>query len=79
MSENRKKYNNCYLEVFEIDEEDLQDASYKQILGWDSVGHMELMQEIEDTFEVCLATEDMIAFSSYVKGEEILRNYGVLL
>jgi acyl carrier protein len=39
---------------------------------WDSVGHMALVAEIEDTFEVTLQTSDVRELSSYPEAVELL-------
>ena len=46
---------------------------------WDSVGHMTLMAAIEDAFDIMLDTDDIVDFSSYEKGKEILKKYDVEL
>lgn len=45
--------------------------------GWDSVAHMVLISEIENAFEIMLDTDDVIDFSSFEKGKEILRKYDI--
>lgn len=50
---------------------------YRSIKLWDSMGHMNLMEEMEDTFDISIDTPDVLAFSSYEKGMDILRKYGV--
>jgi acyl carrier protein len=45
--------------------------------GWDSVAHMVLMSEIENAFDIMLDTDDVIDFSSFEKGKEILRKYDI--
>ena len=51
---------------------------YQQIELWDSVGHMNLVANIEDAFDVMMETDDIIDLSSYEKGKEILtKNYNV--
>ena len=50
---------------------------YRSIKLWDSMGHMTLMEEMEDTFDISIDTPDVLAFSSYEKGMDILRKYGV--
>lgn len=47
--------------------------------GWDSVAHMVLMATIEEYFDIMLDTDDVIDFSSFEKGKEILRRYDVEL
>ena len=45
----------------------------------DSVGHMELITLIEETFDLLLDTEDILSFTSYERGIEILKKYSVEL
>ena len=51
--------------------------AYQGVENWDSVGHMSLVAELEDTFDIMLETDDIIDFSSYDKGIEILRKYDI--
>ena len=76
---NLEKYNNAFTETFEITEDQLPDLKYQDINAWDSVGHMTLVAAIEDAFDIMMDTDDIIDFSSYEKGKEILAkaDYGV--
>ncbi len=77
---NLEKYNEAFTTTFEIEEEDLQGLKYQDIPAWDSVGHMTLIAALEDSFDIMMDTEDIIDFSSYEKGKEILskEEYGVI-
>ena len=76
---NIEKYNNAFMETFEITEEVLQGLKYQDITAWDSVGHMSLIAALEEAFDIMMDTDDIIDFSSYEKGKEILAkdDYGV--
>lgn len=75
---NLEKYKQTFIESFEIDESLLEkDLDYNAIAEWDSVGHMTLMANLEDVFEILLETDDIIEFSSYQKGIEIIKKYKV--
>ena len=74
---NLEKYKNCFVEAFEVDIEDVDSLEYQSIDEWDSVGHMSLMSEPEDTFDITLEMNDIIDFSSFKKGIETLTKYGV--
>lgn len=74
---NLEKYNNAFTSTFNISEDKLSGLEYQSIDAWDSVGHMGLMAELEDTFDIMLDTDDIIDFSSYEKGKEILGKYDV--
>lgn len=75
--DNLRKYNEAFAENLNITEDKLPDLTYQSIPEWDSVGHMQLMAAIEDAFDIMLDTEDIIDFSSYEKGKEILEKYDV--
>ncbi len=78
MSENLVKYKKAFIESLEIsDEKALDDLKYNDIDEWDSIGHMGLISAIEDVFEISIETNDVIDFSSFSKGKEILKKYKV--
>ena len=76
---NLEKYNNAFMEIFEITEDKLPGLKYQDIKAWDSVGHMSLVAALEDAFDIMMDTDDIIDFSSYEKGKELLSKaeYGV--
>lgn len=76
---NLEKYNNVFVEVFEVTEDVLPDYKYQDTPSWDSVGHMTMIASLEETFDIMMDTEDIIDFSSYAKGKEILKKYDVEL
>lgn len=69
---NEEKYLNAFTATFEIDAGTAKSLKYQQIPAWDSVGHMSLMAAIEDAFDIMMEPDDIIDFSSYEKGKEIL-------
>tara|TARA_B100000586_G_scaffold162856_1_gene118706 strand:- start:214 stop:411 length:198 start_codon:yes stop_codon:yes gene_type:complete len=50
---------------------------YNEIPEWDSIGHMTLMSGLEEVFNISMDTDDVVDFSSFNKGFEILEKYGV--
>lgn len=74
---NLKLYNQAFMESFDITEEELPGLEYQAIENWDSVGHMGLITALEDAFDIMMETDDIIDFSSYEKGKEILFKYGI--
>ena len=72
-----KKYNAAFVEVMGVSENQLPGLVYQAVSGWDSVGHMQLMTQLEEVFGIALEMEDILDFSGYEKGMEILRKYGV--
>lgn len=75
---NLEKYNKAFTDSLEVSEDQLAGLEYMAIAAWDSVGHMSLVAALEDTFDIMMDTDDIIDFSSYEKGKEILSaNYGI--
>ena len=74
---NLEKYVGAFEEIFEVDEETAKELKYQDINAWDSIGHMDLIATLEDSFDIEMNTDDIIDFSSYKKGIEILRKYGI--
>ena len=80
MSENLVKYKKAFLESLEIsDEKTLDGLKYNDIEQWDSIGHMGLISALEDVFGISMETNDVIDFSSFNKGKEILKKYKVVI
>ena len=75
---NLQKYNNTFIETFEVAEQDLNsELVYQSIQAWDSVGHMSLIAVIEGVFDIMFEMDDILDFSSYEKGKEILKKYNI--
>ena len=81
---------NSYLKVVEIFSEEEQSREillseaiknsfkegikYNEIPEWDSIAHMTLISSLEEKFSISFEVDDIIAFDSYLKGQEILNN-----
>jgi len=77
---NLQKYDNAFIEMFAVTEQDLNAGLvYQSIPAWDSVGHMSLMTAIEGAFDIMFEMDDILDFSSYEKGKEILVKYDVFV
>ena len=75
---NKQKYDQAFMESFSIDESKLDDnLEYNSIPEWDSVGHMSLVAGLEEVFDIMMEMDDIIDFSSYKKGFELIAKYGV--
>lgn len=75
---NKEKYNSAFMTVFEIDADQLtSELKYRSIPAWDSVGHMALMAELENLFDIMLEMDDVVDFGSYDTGVKTLEKYGV--
>ena len=77
---NLEKYNEVFRDVFMVEDAVLNDAfDNKSVDGWDSVKQLALTTALEDAFDIMLDAEDILELTSYTKGKEILRKYGVEL
>ena len=54
-----------------------EDLEFNSIEEWDSIGHMGLIAAFEEAFNISFETDDIVEFSSYKKGIEILKKYQV--
>ena len=54
-----------------------ENLKYNEIDEWDSIGHMTLVAALEEEYKITLETDDIIDFSSFKKGMEILKKYKV--
>lgn len=78
--ENLNKYNDIFVEVFGVKPEELNaDFCKENVEAWDSVHQLNLVTLAEETFDVMLDPEDILAFTSYEAGKEILRRQDVEL
>ena len=76
--DNVGKYKSCFVESLEIEIDLVDDKlEYNSIPEWDSIGHMTLMSGLEEEFNISIETEDIVDFSSFKKGIEILNKYNV--
>ena len=78
MNNNLLTYNSVFVESFGINHDQLINLKYQDISEWDSVGHMGLMGSLEEAFKIEMEIDDIIDFSSYKKGMEILLKYNIL-
>lgn len=75
---NLEKYRNAFVDGLEMSPEEVNDSlEYQGVPQWDSVGHMALIASLEDSFEIMMDTDDIIDFSSFKKGIEILKKYNI--
>lgn len=75
---NKEKYVEAFKTSMDVKEEQLAGLRYQDIPAWDSVGHMGLISELEDAFDIMMETDDIVELDSFEKGMEILsKNYGI--
>ncbi len=75
---NLQKYNEIFTNLFEVEEAELgAEFNFGVAKGWDSLAHMELIAQIEDTFGIMLDTDDITHFGGYENGKKILAKYEI--
>ena len=78
--QNKSKYKEIFIKSLSIKENDLsEELKYNEIPEWDSIGHMTLMSGLEEGFNISIETDDIVDFSSYKKGVEILKKYKITI
>ena len=75
-----EKYSEIFKTSLNVDADKVnENLKYNEIDEWDSIGHMALIAELEDTYEISMEMDDIIDFSSYNKGIEIMKKYNIEL
>lgn len=75
---NKEKYINAFITALELEEgTNVEGLEIGASSGWDSVGHMTLITQLEDDFDIMFETDDIIDFVSFAKGIEIMKKYDV--
>ena len=76
--DNKEKYKQIFIESLAIDSSKFnENVKYNEIPEWDSIGHMTLMSGLEDGFNIAIETDDIVDFSSFKKGLEILEKHKI--
>jgi len=74
---NSEKYSKVFEKFFSINKSKLKKLKYQSIPQWDSVGHMSIIGNLEDTFKITMDMDDIIDFNSFEKGKKILKKYKI--
>ena len=75
---NKDVLKKLFIESLSIEKKDFsENLEYNSIPQWDSIGHMTLVAAIEEKFNITIDTDDIVDFSSFEKGVEILKKYEV--
>lgn len=76
---NKNKYIEIFSKSLSIDKKKFNEKiKYNDIPEWDSIGHMTLMSDLEEGFNISIDTDDIIDFSSFKKGIQILKKYKIV-
>ena len=75
---NKEKYQDIFIKSLSIDVKKFnENLKYNEIPEWDSIGHMTLMSGLEEGFSITMETDDIVDFSSFKKGMDILKKYKI--
>ena len=75
---NKQKFKDIFIKSLAMDSKKFsENIKYNEIAEWDSIGHMTLIAAFEEEYKITFETDDIIDFSSYKKGIEILKKYKV--
>ena len=75
---NKEKYQDIFIKSLSLEKSKFnENIKYNEVSEWDSIGHMTLMSGLEEGFDITMETDDVVDFSSYKKGIEILKKYKV--
>ena len=75
---NKQKYQDIFIKSLSIDNSKFnENLQYNEIPEWDSIGHMTLISGLEEGFSISMETDDIVDFSSYKKGKQILSKYKI--
>ena len=73
-----KKYQEIIAKALNVNFDKINESlKYNEIDEWDSIGHMTLISALEEEYKISFETDDIIDFSSFKKGIEILKKYKV--
>ena len=74
----KKKYQDIFMKSLSIESSKFnENLKYNEIPEWDSIGHMSLVAALEEAYKISLETDDIVDFSSFKKGIELLKKYNV--
>ena len=75
---NKQKYQDIFVKSLSLEKNKFnENIKYNEVPEWDSIGHMTLMSGLEEGFGITMETDDVVDFSSYKKGIEILKKYKI--
>ena len=71
-----KKIVAVFAKTFDLPEENITDEiAYNEHEKWDSLGHLELVSNLEEAFGISFSMDDVQKMSSIAICEEIVQNY----
>jgi acyl carrier protein len=74
---NIEKLKEAFVEGLEIPLEEVETATMESLDKGDSMGQMSLVAIIEDAFGIEFEPDEVMQFTSFEAGKEILKNHGI--
>ena len=74
---NIEKLKEAFVEGLEIPMEEVETATMEGVEKWDSIGQMSLVAIIEDAFGIEFEPDEVMRFTSFAAGVDILKNHGI--
>lgn len=74
---NIEKLKEVFVEGLEIPMEEVETATMENVDKWDSIGQMSLIAIIEDAFGVEFEPDEVMQFTSFAAGVDILKNHNI--
>ena len=74
---NIEKLKEAFVEGLEIPMEEVEAATMESVDKWDSIGQMSLVAIIEDAFGIEFEPDEVMRFTSFAAGVDILKCHGI--
>ena len=74
---NIEKLKQAFVEGLEIPMEEVETATMESLSKWDSIGQMSLVAIIEETFGFEFEPDEVMQFTSFEAGKNILNNHNI--
>lgn len=74
---NTEKLKEAFVEGLEIPVEEVENATMENVDKWDSIGQMSLVAIIEDAFGIEFEPDEVMRFTSFAAGVDILKAHGI--
>jgi acyl carrier protein len=74
---NIEKLKEAFVEGLEIPMEEVEAATMESVDKWDSIGQMSLVAIIEDAFGIEFEPDEVMQFTSFAAGVDILKNHNI--
>lgn len=71
----KEKLIEVFVSTLGVNAVEAETTAFKTTRQWDSVGHVNLMNAVEEAFDISLDPDDIMDFKSFAEGLKILEKY----